>query len=138
MIYSSQPARFSLMNPLMHAVCYTHPIFIMFSYFFFKLLLLLSGDISLKPCPAHINQTSDNNSWNVSKARGLHFIHINIIAFYLKLKNFPVLLVSLTQLLLGFQNQNQTIPYLIRRLKLMALIFCILTETYMEEDQLAM
>ena len=28
---------------------------------FFKLLLLLSGDISLNPDPSHINQTSDNN-----------------------------------------------------------------------------
>ena len=45
---------------------------------FFKLLLLLSGDISLNPGPSHINQTSDNNEWDVFKARGLHFIHINI------------------------------------------------------------
>ena len=44
----------------------------------FKLLLLLSGDISLNPGPSHINQTSDNNEWDVFKARGLHFIHINI------------------------------------------------------------
>ena len=45
---------------------------------FFKLLLLLSVDISLNPGPSHINQTSDNNEWDVFKARGLHFIHINI------------------------------------------------------------
>ena len=45
---------------------------------FFKLLLLLSGDISLNPGPSHIKQTSDNNEWDVFKARGLHFIHINI------------------------------------------------------------
>ena len=35
---------------------------------FFKLLLLLSGDISLNPGPSHINQTSDNNEWDVFKA----------------------------------------------------------------------
>ena len=45
---------------------------------FMKLLLLHSGDISLNPGPSHINQTSDNNDWDVFKARGLHFIHINI------------------------------------------------------------
>ena len=45
---------------------------------FFKLLLLLSGDISLNPGPSHVNQTSYNNEWDVFKARGLHFIHINI------------------------------------------------------------
>ena len=45
---------------------------------FFKLLLLLSGDVSLNPGPSHINQTSDNNEWDAFKAQGLHFIHINI------------------------------------------------------------
>ena len=43
-----------------------------------KLLLLLSGDISLSPGSSHINQTSDNNEWDVFKAQALLFIHINI------------------------------------------------------------
>ena len=34
---------------------------------FFKLLLLLSGDISLNPGPTHMNQTLGNNEWNVFK-----------------------------------------------------------------------
>ena len=42
------------------------------------MLRLLSGDISLNPGPSYTNQTSDNNEWDVFKARGLHFIHINI------------------------------------------------------------
>ena len=42
------------------------------------MLLLLSGDISLNPGHSHINETSNNNKWDVFKARGLHFIHINI------------------------------------------------------------
>ena len=42
------------------------------------MLPLLSGDISLNPGPSHINQTSDNNEWDIFKAPGLHFIHINI------------------------------------------------------------
>ena len=32
----------------------------------------------MNPGPSHINQTSSNNEWDVFKARGLHFIHINI------------------------------------------------------------
>ena len=43
-----------------------------------KLLLLLSGDISLKPGPSHINQASDYNEWDVFKVRELHFIQINL------------------------------------------------------------
>ena len=80
MIYSSQPARF------IHT-SHVHNAFVLFALSnfkyrnkdsFFKLLLLLSGDISLNPGPSHINQTSDNNKWEVSKARGRHFICINI------------------------------------------------------------
>ena len=40
---------------------------------FFKLILLLSCDISLNPGPSHINRTSDNNEWEVFKAGGFHF-----------------------------------------------------------------
>ena len=62
-----------------------HNAFVFFAKFkyrnkdsFFILLLLLFGDISLNLGPSHINQASDNNKWDVFKARGLHFIHINI------------------------------------------------------------
>ena len=48
---------------------------------FFKLLLLLPGDIRLNPGPSHMNQPSGNNEWNIFEARGLHFIHINVRNF---------------------------------------------------------
>ena len=51
---------------------------------FFKFLLLLSDDISLNPGPSHMNQTSVSNEWDVFKARGDHFIHINIKSFLTK------------------------------------------------------
>ena len=53
---------------------------------FFKLLLLLSGDVSLNPGPSHINGTSDNNEWDVFKALALHFIHININSLLTKIE----------------------------------------------------
>ena len=39
---------------------------------FFKLILLLSGDINLNPGPTQISETS-----SVFKKRGLHFVHLN-------------------------------------------------------------
>ena len=45
---------------------------------FFQLLLLSLGDLNLNPGPSHINQTSDNNEWDIFKAPGLHFMHVNI------------------------------------------------------------
>ena len=59
--------------------CHIHNAFVFFALSkfkyrnkdsFFKLLLLLSGDISLNPGPSHMNQTSGNNEWDVFKARG--------------------------------------------------------------------
>ena len=43
-----------------------------------RLLLLLSGDISLNPGPFHNLQPLDQNEWNIFKHRGLHFLHLNI------------------------------------------------------------
>ena len=40
---------------------------------FFRLILLLSGDINLNPGPTQISET-----WSVFKKRGLHFVHLNI------------------------------------------------------------
>ena len=43
-----------------------------------RLLLLLSGDISLNPEPFHNLQPLDHNEWNIFKHRELHFFHLNI------------------------------------------------------------
>ena len=44
----------------------------------YRLLLLLSGDISLNPGPFHNLQSLDQNEWNIFKHSGLHFLHLNI------------------------------------------------------------
>ena len=53
---------------------------------FFKLLLLLSGDINQTLWPSHINQTSGNNEWDVFKDRGFYFIPIYIISILPKIE----------------------------------------------------
>ena len=40
---------------------------------FFRLILLLSGNINLNPGSTQISKT-----WSVFKQRGLHFVHLNI------------------------------------------------------------
>ena len=40
---------------------------------FFRLILLLSGDINLNPGPTQISET-----WSVFKKQELHFVHLNI------------------------------------------------------------
>ena len=53
---------------------------------FFKLLLLLSGDINQTLWPSHINQTSGNNEWDVFKDRGFYLIPIYIISLLPKIE----------------------------------------------------
>ena len=45
---------------------------------YYRLLLLLSGDISLNPEPFHNLQPLNHDEWNIFKHRGLHFLHLNI------------------------------------------------------------
>ena len=46
------------------------------NFLYLKLILLLSGDISLNPRPIQNNHIKEN--WETFRNRGLHFIHLNI------------------------------------------------------------
>ena len=43
-----------------------------------RILLLLSGDISLNPEPVYNNQSLHSNEWNIFRWKGIHLIHLNI------------------------------------------------------------
>ena len=45
---------------------------------YYRLLLLLSGDISFNSGPFYNLQPLDHNKWNIFKHRGLPFLHLNI------------------------------------------------------------
>ena len=45
---------------------------------FRRILLLLSGDISLNPGPVYNNQSLHSNEWNVFRSKGIHLIHLNV------------------------------------------------------------
>ena len=45
---------------------------------YYRLLLLLSGDISLNPGRFHNLQPLNHDEWNIFKQRGIHFLHLNI------------------------------------------------------------
>ena len=47
---------------------------------FYKLLILLSGDVSQNPGPCQVNSL-----WSPFKLRGLHFLHLNINSLFPKI-----------------------------------------------------
>ena len=58
------------------------------------MLLLLSGDINLNLGPIHQGKRQCSNERNVSKKRGLHFIHLNINSFLSKIEEFRLIAKS--------------------------------------------
>ena len=56
---------------------------------FYQILLLLSGDISLKPGPFQM-QFNDDKILEPLKTRGLHFFIQTLIVYYLKLTNLEI------------------------------------------------
>ena len=51
----------------------------------YRLLLLLSGDISINPGPFHNHPQLDHNEVNIFNHRGLHFPYFNINSLLLKI-----------------------------------------------------
>ena len=45
---------------------------------FFRILLIVSGDISLNPGPVYNNQSLNSNEWNFFRSKGIHLIHLNV------------------------------------------------------------
>ena len=45
---------------------------------FLRILLILSGDISLNPGPVYNNQSLHSNEWHVFRSKGIHLIHLNV------------------------------------------------------------
>ena len=52
---------------------------------FLRILLILSGDISLNPGPVYNNQSLHSNKWNVFRSKGIHLIHLNVTSLLPKL-----------------------------------------------------
>ena len=50
----------------------------MYNKSFLRILLILSGDISLNPGPVYNNQSLHSNEWNVFRSKGIHLIHLNV------------------------------------------------------------
>ena len=93
-VYSYQPARFLLMNLLMHAIYYTYLIVIMLLYFLHYQNLSTEIKTPLN-CFCYFLVISVwilslliliKLEWEVFKAWGLHFIHISINSLSLKIE----------------------------------------------------
>ena len=62
--------------------------------FFFHLLILLSGDISLNPGPNHQHKLQCLNKWNIFESRSLQFIHLNINSLLPKIEELWIIAKS--------------------------------------------
>ena len=74
--------------------------------FFSQLLLLLSGDISLNPCPVHQGTLQCSNEWNVFNNRGFHFIHLNINSLLSKIEELRFIAKSTNAAVIGISESK--------------------------------
>ena len=66
---------------------------------FFRLILLLSGDMNLNPGPTQILET-----WSVFKKRGLHFVHLNINSLPSKIEELRQIAKNTNSTVIGFSE----------------------------------
>ena len=73
---------------------------------FYRLILILSGDISLNPGPDYNHHPSNLKEWDKFKMKGLHLLHLNAnsnlpideLRYIAKLSNAAVVGISETKL----------------------------------------
>ena len=73
---------------------------------YFHLLTLLSGDINLNPGLTHQHKLQCLNEWNIFKSRGLHFIHLNINSFLLKMEELRIIAKSNNAAIIGISESK--------------------------------
>ena len=66
---------------------------------FFRLILLLSGDMNLNPGPTQISET-----WSVFKKRGLHFVHLNINSLSSKIEELRQIAKNTNSAVIGLSE----------------------------------
>ena len=73
---------------------------------YFRLLLLLSRDISLNPGPINGSQQHNYDQWAVFKKRGLHFVHININSLLPKIHELRYIAKLSEAAVIGFSESK--------------------------------
>ena len=74
--------------------------------YFFHLLILLSGDISLNLGPNHQDKRQCLNKWNDFKSRGLHFTHLSINSLLQKIEEFRIIAKSTNAVIIGISESK--------------------------------
>ena len=74
--------------------------------YFFRLLILLSSDISLNLGPNHQDKRQCLNKWNVFKSRGLHFNHLSINSLLQKIEEFRIIAKSTNAVIIGISESK--------------------------------
>ena len=73
---------------------------------FYRVLLILSGEISLNPGPVYNSQSSCSNEWNVFKAKGIHLIHLNVSSLLPKIDEIRYIAGRTNATLIGISESK--------------------------------
>ena len=81
------------------------------NFLYLKLILLLSGDISLNQGPIQNDHLTEN--WKTFRNRGLHFIHLNINSLLPKIDKLREIVKISNPTVIGIQKfpSTDTVPF---------------------------
>ena len=79
---------------------------------YFHLLILLSGNKSLKPASNHQHKQQCLNEWNIFNSRGLHFIHLNINILLPKIEELRIIAKLTNAAIIGISQSNVDVSVL--------------------------
>ena len=71
---------------------------------FYRILLILSGDISLNPGPVYNSRPSRSNEWNAFKGKGIHLIHLNVNSFIPKIDEIRYIVARTNVAVIGISE----------------------------------
>ena len=80
-------------------------------------MLILSGDISLNSGPVYNSQSSCSNEWNVSKAKGIHLIHLNVNSLLTKIDKIRYIAARTNTAVIEYLNLSLMKPFFSRKSK---------------------
>ena len=98
--------------------------------YFYRLILLLSGGISLNPGLVYNHHSPNLKEWDKFKIKGLYLLHINVNSLLLKIDERRYIVKLSNAVAIGIkQNQNSMIVFLTQKSKWITIRYFVVTET---------
>ena len=96
---------------------------------FLRILLILTGDISLNPGPGYNNQSLHSNECNIFRSKGIHLIHLNVNSLLPKAEKIRYIAEHTKAVVIGITESRSTNLFFNQKSKQITTIYFDVIET---------